>query len=684
MRSISVINARARFGLSRAIRHALFGTSVVAAGWGGAVFAETLESVESSQSSDSSATLELSNVVVTASAGGVEQDVKQAPASISVVTHETLESKPFRDLADALSTVPGVVTSVGGDHKEINIRGMSSDYTLTLIDGKRIDSRDTGRLFDSYGQTNAWTPPVSAIERIEVVRGPMSALYGSDAMGGVINIITRKVAKVWSGEIGTDATFQAHSRSGDIFQNNFFLTGPIKEDLLGLQLYGQYSDRDEDHVYNGYRGSKRDNLTAKLALTPSPDHDLILEASHARQRIESRVGNSISPECTSYSGCPSDYDKETEVDRFSLTHNGRWDFATSESYIQQEQYNVPGWHINLKNIDARTSWALPLGEHVLTLGSGFNRKELHDGYSNQVSDLTDIDRTEKSFFVEDVWYLLDDFSLTTGLRLDDDDQFGKHWSPRIYGVWTLSPEWTIKGGVTSGFKAPSITEIAPNFGSVSYLGDVYGNADLKPEKSINQEIGIAYSRDDLSASLTLFNNQFDDKINTVACGAAQCAQVPNQYGGYPLTYENVAKAVTRGVEASLSVPLRGSLSLDNNYTYTYSRQESGLYAGKPLNKLPLHVFSSTLNYKPTESMTQWTRLTYRGKDSQNVGGAMQTIMPVEAPSYTVLDAGATYQMTKKLSLRGGVYNLADKRIGYDDYGFVEDGRRYWLGMTLKF
>lgn len=640
---------------------------------------------------DGSVTAALPVVVVTASAGGVAQQVQDAPASVSVITRSELESRPFRDLADALSSVAGVVTTGGSDRGEINIRGMGSAYTLTLIDGKRTDSRETSRLSDGYGQMNAWTPPVSAIERIEIVKGPMSALYGADAMGGVINIITRKVARQWGGEVSADALLQQHSRSGEARQGSFFLTGPLKQELLGLQVYGQYSKRDEDAIYYGYRASERGNITAKVALTPTRDHDIVFEANHTEQRIEQEPGKSIDPDCGLYSffGCAAPYDKKVDVDRYSLSHTGRWAFGTSETYVQQEKFNVSSQDIHLKNQEFRTSWAIVLGSHLMTVGGGMSRNELHDSASNTVTSLYDITRTQKSLFAEDAWYLADTFTLTTGVRLDDDNRYGKHWSPRLYGVWNVGPRWTVKGGVTSGFKSPGITQIDGGFASASGVGNVYGNPDLKPEKSLNQEIGVLYRDEGLSGGLSLFNNKFKDKINAVACAPGDaCYTLPGGAGFsgplYPQTYANVDRAITRGVEATMGLPLARNLTLDTNYTYTYSRQKSGAYAGKPSNKLPRHLLTGTLNYKPVEALTAWTRLTYRGKDSNNVGGVYAILFPVEAPSYTTLDLGVTYGVNQTVSMRAALYNLADKNIGYARYGFVEDGRRLWLGMTARF
>ena len=213
----------------------------------------------------------MDTVVVTAS--GFEQQIQDAPASISVITRQDLEKKFYRDVTDALVEVPGVVVTGGADRQDISLRGMGAKYTLILIDGKRQNSRETRTNSDSSGVEGGWTPPLSAIERIEVVRGPMSSLYGSDAMGGVINIITRKVPSEWGGEIRMDSTIQESSKSGDIYQGNFYLAGPIKNDLLGLQIYGRATQRDEDNIYDGFRKRNTNSVTAAGAhAQPRPRH----------------------------------------------------------------------------------------------------------------------------------------------------------------------------------------------------------------------------------------------------------------------------------------------------------------------------------------------------------------------------------------------------------------------------
>lgn len=157
----------------------------------------TALSVSAHANNKSEETVKLDTIVVTASSQAV--NIKEAPASISVITREDIEKQPVTSLGQLLSKVPGVTGGISPveEGSKIKIRGLPDNYTLILVDGKRIgSSRDTNYRPDLGRQDLNWITP-DMIERIEVVRGPMSSLYGSDAMGGVINIITRKIPAVW-------------------------------------------------------------------------------------------------------------------------------------------------------------------------------------------------------------------------------------------------------------------------------------------------------------------------------------------------------------------------------------------------------------------------------------------------------------------------------------------------------
>ncbi|AVG39920.1 ligand-gated channel protein [Achromobacter insolitus] len=636
------------------------------------------------QSADNTKTLD--TVVVTAS--GYEQEIQDAPASISVITREDLDKKFYRDINDALVDVPGVIVTGGGDRQDISLRGMGPKYTLILIDGKRQNSRETRTNSDSTGVEGGWTPPLSAIERIEVVRGPMSSLYGSDAMGGVINIITRKVPAEWGGEIRLDTTIQESNKSGDIYQGNFYLAGPIKTDLLGLQIYGQATQRDEDDIVDGFRKRNSESVTAKLALTPNRDHDIVLEATTMRQKLQETLGKTVEPlppgQACGRNGCPASSDTDYRSNKWALSHTGRWGWGVSDSYVQQEEFDNRSRQMKIKNLDLQTSWTLPLGSHMLTLGGSYLSQRLNDQTGNQLANgPSKVDRYQWALFAEDEWRLTESFAVTTGLRMDEDENFGTHFSPRLYGVWHMAERWTLKGGVSTGFRAPDLRQTVAGWGQVSRGGNMYGNPDLTPEKSVTEEIGILYDNGEgFNAGLTVFNNDFKDKITRVACPATQCTDGPNQFGSDPTTYMNVDKANSRGVEANLKLPLSRDWSLTSSYTFTKSEQKSGQYKGQPLNQLPKHLFTTTVNWQASDSLQAWARVNYRGKESQPITGPSSS--SVVAPSYTFVDLGGSYQVNKTVAVYAGIYNLFDKQVTYDDYGYVEDGRRYWLGVGVKF
>ncbi len=616
----------------------------------------------------------LSTVVVTAS--GFEQEVKDAPASITVIPREKLAQGAYTNLHDALRDVPGVIlTPSDNNSNDISLRGMGANYTLILVDSKRMSTRET-QTNGSTGTDQSWIPPLEAIERIEVVRGPMSSLYGSDAMGGVINIITRKVAKQWHGSLRTDATLQERSSSGNAYQSNFYLSGPIQEDMLGISLYGNYSKRDEDRIYQGFNDSDSRSLNARIALTPNKDHDIIAEIGTAKQHFISTPGKTL---------LDTDVlsDRKFERDNYSLQHKGRWGWASSDTYVQHEKTRNIARDMAIKNTVFNSSWVVPVGDaHIVTTGVFYNKQDLSDTTTNTLpgSDRTTADRTQYAWFLEDEWRLRDDFALTGGLRFDDDSKGGSQWSPRLYGVYNLDSRWTVKGGVSTGFRAPSLRQTLGDWGQSSRGGNIYGNPDLKPEKSLSKEIGVLYNNGaGLSAGLTIFDNDFKDKITRIAC--VECGPV-NASGNTPTTNINIDDAVTRGIEATFKAPISRTMEMGTSYTFTKSEQKSGEFAGNPLSQLPRHLLNVSVDWKPSDKWNGWAKLSYRGKESQPTGG--RSARTWVAGSYAMFDLGGSYKYSKDVSFYAGIYNLFDKDVYYEDFATVQDGRRYWVGMNVKF
>ena len=624
---------------------------------------------------------ELGQVTVTAS--GHAQQLEDAPASISVITREQIEQRYYQDATDALRDIPGVIITGGGSGdrgNDIVIRGMPSQYTLILVDGKPVSTRET-RPNGSAGFEQDWLPPLQSIERIEVVRGPMSTLYGSDAIGGVINVITRKVAEDWGGAVQVDTIIQDDSRSGDIQQGNFSLSGPLLADTLGLQVYGRASSRQEDRFVDGFEEKNLKNLNARLSFTPTDNQDFTLEAGQTKQDRRSLIGYSA-PATGCRGGC-TDSDNEYTREVLALSHTGRWDFGTTDSYVQREEAENLTREMKVTNTSAKTALVAPLGDHLLTVGANFEKEELSDRTSNQISNRTDVDASKWALFAEDEWMLPGNVSVTGGVRLDDDENYGSHVSPRLYGVWGMAPRWTLKGGVSTGFRSPSLREITPDWGQVSRGGDVYGNPDLEPETSVNKELGLYFNAGrDLQANVTVFHNDFKDKITRIACPPSVCPGGPNQFGSDPTYRVNVDEAVTRGVEAAVSTTLARTLDLTLSYTYTDSEQQSGEYEGEPLNQVPKHLASLQADWRATSRLKPWLAVRYRGEESQPTTGPSSSSLV--APSNTLVDAGLAFKLTPQATLNTGIYNIADKEIFQDEYGYVEDGRRYWLGMRVSF
>ncbi|AXX85578.1 TonB-dependent receptor domain-containing protein [Aliarcobacter skirrowii] len=264
-------------------------------------------------------TTKLDSVQVVTSASGYEQKITDAPASISVITQEDLQSKPYANLLDAVKDIEGVdigETTDKSGQGTVSIRGMGADYTLVLIDGKK--QNNNGDIYPNGfgGLQFANIPPLSMIERIEVIRGPMSTLYGADAMGGVINIITKKISNEWTGSISHSRTFQSKSYWGDKDTTDFAIMGPIIKDKLGISLRGSFYDNEKsnpqwakdsfnnngaiedsskDNSSFGGNGKTMDNQNwtfgTGLTFTPNENHTIKANFDIAKQKYDNSSGS---------------------------------------------------------------------------------------------------------------------------------------------------------------------------------------------------------------------------------------------------------------------------------------------------------------------------------------------------------------------------------------------------------
>lgn len=701
------------------------------------------------------------------SAAGYEQKVTEAPASISVISREELQQKRYSNLAQALGDVEGIDIGQGTGKTgglNISLRGMPSQYTLILIDGRRQNA--AGNVTpNGFGETStSFMPPLSAIERIEVIRGPMSTLYGSDAMGGVINIITRKVSREWSGSLGLDHTFQENTDFGATSNANIYASGPLIDDLLGLQVRGSFFNREaSDLSYgNGVEVSKRGpspvegqkhTIGARLTLTPHENHDFALDVERGRQAYnndECQLGtlDGLDSDCTASTTTANGYRDELrfERDQFALSHTARLGFGTLDSSLMHnttetigrtipgtigEETEVPGAiggadrGLKTTNLVFDTKLVAPIGEsHLATVGAQWWKAEMTDDLAQET-----FEQRTWALFAEDEWRLRDDLALTLGARYDDHDAFGGHVSPRAYLVWNTTENWTLKGGVSRGYRAPDVNDLHEGVNGATRQGQVLtiGSPDLEPETSTSTEFGVYYDNlAGFNANMTLFHNRFDDKI---ASGD------PVTYAGHPTipdgTYSqqiNIDEAVTQGMELAASWQFAPRWTLSGNYTFTDSEQKSGENKGEPLTNTPRHLANAKLNWQTTDRLSLWLKSEYRGERARftssyenladnnrySTNQSIYDTLGKNTKAYTLFHLGGSFKASQNVTLSATIYNLLDKDFvkgkAYETYsyarngdltkgvaygtdyshstagttGVMEEGRRLWLSANITF
>ncbi|QMN72743.1 TonB-dependent receptor [Citrobacter freundii] len=669
-------------------------------------------------------------MVVTAS--GYEKKITNAAASVSVISQQELQTNKYNDLGEALRSVEGVdVESSTGKTGglEISIRGMPASYTLILIDGIRQNGSSDVTPNGFSAMNTSFMPPLAAIDHIEVIRGPMSTLYGSDAIGGVVNIITKKSTDKWSTSINTGVNLQESNKWGNSTVANFWSSGPLIAGVLDMQVRGSTTQRQGSSVTSlsdtastrvPYpTESENYNIGTRLDWKTNENNTLWLDLDSARQRYDNDDGQ--------LGNLTGGYDKTLRYERNKVTlgHDTALTFGTWKSSLGWNETENKGRQLvssaltpenagragdarELKNTNVILDSVLltPLGDsHLLTLGGEYWDARMKDGVVLANTGETFHQKTWAAY-AEDEWHILDSLALTAGTRYEHNDVFGGHLSPRAYMVWDASDEWTLKGGVTTGYKAPSLSQLHNGISGVTAQGTVntVGNPDLKPEESISYETGLYYENDaGLNANITGFYTEYKNKI------------VSYSIDDNTNSYTNSGKARTDGVEFASTFPLWSDvLTLSLNYTYTQSKQKDGNNKGAPLSYTPKHMANARLNWQATEDMNAWLSARYRGKaprfteNYDNLSAVQKAVYDdkgADLKAWTVVDMGMSYKLTKDLTLNTAVNNVLDKdfsevklyQVGRNstyagDYyqtaqsttGYVNPGRNYWVSLNYQF
>lgn len=517
------------------------------------------------------------DVVVTATR--TQEEVKAVPQTVEVITKEDIEQLGATDVYSALRLAANVdVTSAGMAGHNVMIRGMSTNHTLILIDGKRFAGEDTSATQNVYALGRL---SLSNIERIEIVRGSASAQYGSDALGGVINIITKKskessvmvglstgseaINNYYHIDFGKQGNFSStfDMRFSDVRKNmqagdegsNYY--GPIQDfNFAGTWDLG--NDKEIDLTLGYYNEHTKADYADKYTSTGVFQTSKDKKEWYDYRRYDYSLG---------YSGKTdnSDYMIRTFYSRLykeNNLYNYRDNFPEQMENILGSMYPKYDWDkstYTLWGIEGKNTIQLN-DNHLLTFGGEYRQNKvegtrLSDGGDNvhQVSQsgngivsnkyYSDKEINTWAGYIQDEWQVNDKLLVIPSVRYDHDSSFGGEVTPKIGATYFISDNSRIKANWGKGFKAPTISELymAMHRAMGGQTVNVYGNPDLKPEKSTSWDISFEAEKDNNFGKLTYFNNDVKNLITTKQIGSSY----------YDQRYINVDEAEIDGVEMEI-------------------------------------------------------------------------------------------------------------------------------------
>ena len=592
------------------------------------------------------------NVVVTATR--VELPASSIGSSVTVVGREELAARQCTTVVDALRQVPGVdVVQLGGGAGTAStfIRGAKSEQTLILMDGVPLNqASDAGRGAD-ISQI-----PVENIERIEVLRGPQSTLYGADAIGGVINIITRKGTGPAHGELTAEAgSFNTFKERAEISGGNDkanYSAGLSRQDSQG---FSSASEKNGNTEKDGY---ERTEASARMGWTPVSEFEAsgLVRYNHSRFDYDG-----------SLNGLPADADDQGETDSLLLYGEGKgrlfdglWRPRVGGSWVSQKRDDTSSMgDSTFDSLLQKAEWQndLYLGKaNIATVGFEYQQESAETTYEA----LGYVDRFDRktarhqSAYAQDV-LTTGPLTTTAGGRIDSYDSFGSETTWRVAPVYDLAATGTrIKGSYGTGFKAPSLFQ----------LYSVYGSPDLNPETSQGWDAGVEQDilGSVLTVGVTYFDNRFKDMIDY-------------DYSTY--TYGNISEAEAHGVETFVTASPVKDLSVRASYTYTETEDKS---TGEALLRRPKHKAALDTTYAFTSKMRGTVGVVYVG-DRQDED--FSSFTGVTLDGYTLVNLYASYDVYKNVTVFGRVENLFDEQ--YEEVlGYGTAGRAGYGGVKVTF
>ncbi len=603
----------------------------------------------------------LDEMVVTASR--LKNKVVDTPANVTVITAEKLADRHYVDVAEALKDVPGanvVSGGVGADAKKIILNG--DERVLVLVDGRRVNF-DVGTASGRSSYDLNMLPDIGNIERIEVVKGHGGALYGSDAAGGVVNIITKKVDYNY-GKISFGFGSQ-QSREGKVMY-------AFKKDKTGVMLsyskykqgYYKYKDAATDATKRWDESSDYNNEKISLKITQDLNDSSNLEFTYDHSKVEGHVP-------WSYNTTQSDKKTDNLGLRYNWTLSGG-DEGYLQLYRNKYEYDSSST-IDETDTGFEAQQALTTSaNNKLVMGVSYRHaKASNDGrnfaakYSRSINN--------KAIFVSDQWEFLPSWTLNAGVRYDNHSTAGSKttWSAGLNKKLDSNSHVYLNWGQV--FKAPTIDDLYYDDGWMT------GNPDLKPEKGDNWTIGYgAKIAKNTEVNVSYFQSNLKDAIRW-----------SNASGDWHP--ENIDKQKKNGFELSVSHKLNDNWDLEASYSYVRVRNDTNDGQGyvRDANYIPNMYRLGARFHTDRWSVSAFLRGGSGADTSVYMKNGYSTQAYVDS-SYITLDLSANYKATKNLSFYAKGYNLLNKAyaenagVSNGTYTYPAEGCHFLIGAEYTF